>query len=159
MVYASPDYMLRKQLWSDLDQVSLNIEGAWIATGDFNSVLTVDKISCPGNWSAFKSSAFQDWIFQQGLIDVGYVGSKFNWTRGTQDISFKGARLDRALCNFEWNCLFPHVTVTHLPKVKSDHSPILINCDNSVNAQGSKPFRFQATWLTHPGFKEVIVSA
>lgn len=48
--------------------------------------------------------------------------------------------------------------VTHLPRIRSDHSPILVNCQVDRASQGSRPFRFQAAWLTHPRFKQVVES-
>lgn len=101
MAYGSPYSGLRKYLWSDLDQASLNIEGVWIMIEDFNAVLHADELSNPRNRSSFRSIAFHDWMFHQGLIDMGYVGTKFTRTRGNSDLNFKGARLDRALCNLE----------------------------------------------------------
>ena len=37
---------------------------------------------------------FGDWIFNQGLIDLGFTRPKFTWTRGQFSETFKGARLD-----------------------------------------------------------------
>ena len=54
--------------------------------------------------------------------------------------SFKGARLDRALCNPDY-----------IPKVNSDHSPILMKLRNVVRQPMKPHFKFQATWLSHPG--------
>lgn len=37
-------------------------------------------------------------------------------------------KLDRGMCNQEWQCLFPKVGVKHLlASTSSDHSPILLN--------------------------------
>lgn len=158
VVYGSPDFGLHKQLWEDLDQASLGFDFAWISIGYFNSVLSSDEVISPNNWLSHRSSGFKDWIFGQSLIDMGFHGSKFTWTRGLHSSSFKGARLDRALCNFEWKLLFPEANVVHLPKVKSDHSLLLIDYMDSRGRQSPRQFRFQAAWLSHPGFKKVIVS-
>lgn len=152
-VYGSPDHALQKFLWQDLNAESLNIEGPLMICGDFNSVVSVDEVSSLASWNSHKSSGFQEWIFEQGLLDMGFCRSKFTWTRGIHELTFKGARLDRALCNVEWNVLFPEAAVTHLPRIGSDHSPILVTCKVNRHPQGPKPFRFQAAWLTHPSFK------
>lgn len=100
-VYGSPDSGLRQRLWQKLDRVALQVDGAWLTVGDFNSVLSPDEVNTPENWNAHKSASFQEWIFEQGLVGLGFHGSKFTWFRGVQEATFKGARLDRALSNVD----------------------------------------------------------
>ena len=38
-VYASPNPMLRCQLWKHMDNISTSIHGPWLIGGDFNSIL------------------------------------------------------------------------------------------------------------------------
>ncbi|XVF64686.1 hypothetical protein PTKIN_Ptkin09bG0187600 [Pterospermum kingtungense] len=45
IVYASPDYGLRKLVWRDLDQISLGINGPWLPIGDYNFVLFANETS------------------------------------------------------------------------------------------------------------------
>lgn len=89
---------------------------------------------------------------------MGYAGSKYTWTRGNNNLSFKGTRLDRALCNLDWNCLIPDAIVTHLPKIRLDHSPFPVNCFRNNNVQVHRLFRFQTAWLKQPGLKQVVES-
>ena len=80
---------------------------------------------------------------------MGFSGSKFTWTRGRYDHTFKGARPDRAMCNVEWGNLFPASSVTHLPKINFDHYPLLIKFHGNQKQAAHQPFHFQATWFTH----------
>lgn len=141
-MYDSPDHALRKFLWQDFDTESLNIEGPLMVCGDFNFVVSTVEVSSPVSWNSHRSSGFQNWIFKQGLLDMGFYGPKFTWTRGIHASTFKGARLDRVLCNVEWNILFPQAAVIHLPQVGSDNSPILVNCKVDRRPHGPKTFRF-----------------
>lgn len=68
----------------------------------------------------------------------------------------KGARLDRALCNLDWRNCFPGATVTHLPRLSSDHTPILLRTAGRVNARRLSTFKFQAAWFTHEGLVQVV---
>ena len=46
--------------------------------------------------------------------------------------------------------------MTHLPKVFSDHYPILLELANPPDVMRNKPFRFQSMWLLHPKFPSVV---
>ncbi|XP_019198076.1 PREDICTED: uncharacterized protein LOC109191857 [Ipomoea nil] len=154
VVYGSPVQHLRRRLWLELHAQKRSILGPWIAAGDFNAV------TCEGethNYSAFspqRSVDFADWIYSEGLVDMGFSGARLTWMRGSEPV--KGARLDRALCNVEWRHRFPEATVRHLPRVASDHTPILLQSNGRGGPRGPDTFRFQAAWLTNDSFKEVI---
>uniref|UniRef100_A0A2C9V5B2 Reverse transcriptase zinc-binding domain-containing protein n=1 Tax=Manihot esculenta TaxID=3983 RepID=A0A2C9V5B2_MANES len=46
--------------------------------------------------------------------------------------------------------------VRHLPIVASDHQPLLLHTCSFLLARLNRPFRFQATWLTHGDFKHFV---
>lgn len=77
IVYASPTSHLHKHLWENLSTTALNISEHWMAIGDFNSVSCIDEVSSPEALSQRRCSAFNTWIFEQGLINLGCVGNKF----------------------------------------------------------------------------------
>ncbi|KAG8381148.1 hypothetical protein BUALT_Bualt06G0092300 [Buddleja alternifolia] len=56
-----------------------------------------------------------------GLIDLKLSGSPFTWVRDLQE------RLDRAVCNGDWRIAFLKASVTHLPRISWDHSPLLVD--------------------------------
>ena len=66
-------------------------------------------------------------------------------------------RLDRVLWNTEAMLFFPEAKVVNLPRLCSDHNPILF-CTEMLQPppKESRPFRFEAAWLTHSSFKEVF---
>ena len=81
---------------------------------------------------------------------MGFPGPKFTWTRGGAPSSFKGAVLDRALCNLEWN--ISKFKGDNLPKTTFE--PVNLSDNNQIFHQNK--FRFQAAWLTHTGFQNLI---
>ncbi|KAF7827191.1 ribonuclease H [Senna tora] len=86
------------------------------------------------------------------LMDMGFSGPKFTW--GRQEVK---ERLDWAFINQEGRVLFPEAHVTHLPELKSDHRPILISLNLSDQSEpGSRPFCFQAGWLSDKSFPSLI---
>ncbi|KAK2662266.1 hypothetical protein Ddye_000840 [Dipteronia dyeriana] len=66
-------------------------------------------------------------------------------------------RLDRALGSMDWKLCYPVRLVKHLPRVVSNHCPILIHffCNHTPKCD-LKPLRFEAIWMKHKGFDEVV---
>ncbi|XP_019150554.1 PREDICTED: uncharacterized protein LOC109147346 [Ipomoea nil] len=140
LVYGNPNAHLRKKLFSDLTSDAFNQNIPWLAIGDFNSVLCPDETSSPEKFSMSRSTEFRNWIFREGLMDLGYTGSKFTWMRGANTSAFKGAWLDRALGNVEWKFNFPNSCVQHLPMIALDHTPIM------VKFESHSPIQSLADW-------------
>ena len=91
----------------------------------------MEEVSQGRNFDVRRCAGFLSWTDDHEVIDMGVSGPCYTWTRGTSTETFKGARLDRALCNPEWRSLFDTAEVTHLPKLNSDQSPILIRLSHS----------------------------
>ncbi|KAK9282118.1 hypothetical protein L1049_005030 [Liquidambar formosana] len=55
-------------------------------------------------------------------------------------------RLDKGIVNPAWRSLFPRATVLHLPAIRSNHNPLLIN---TVGEQANvlRPFKFEGMWV------------
>lgn len=159
VVYGSPSYGLRNRLWRDLRIQSMDVSGPWIAAGDFNAVVSEAEVSDPAKFKHNKSVRFRDWIFDQGLIDMGFEGPRLTWRRGSEDTIIKGARLDRVLANGDWCMRFQNTSVKHLPMLHSDHSPLLINLDCQQQRKKKHNFRFCAEWLMDKSFYDTVNQA
>ena len=60
------------------------------------------------------------------------------------------------MCNVEWRNLFPAASVTHLPKINSNHSPLLIKLHGNQRQAMHRPFHFQGAWFKHSEFHKVV---
>lgn len=81
------------------------------------------------------------------------------WHHGTVPEHRRSARLDRSICNEEWWRYFPDGHVIHCSHGYSDHCPILLSTSSKAAKRlGDRPFRFQAAWLTHRHFKQLVQS-
>lgn len=127
-----------------------------MVAGDFNSVVNQGETSNYRAFSVQRSSEFVDWIQSEGIVDMGFNGPKFTWNKGNSTRQAKGTRLDRALCNISWRHRFPEATVTHLPRVSSDHAPILIRLMGDGSKRSRSAFKFQADWLTSEHLSEIV---
>ncbi|XP_031095076.1 uncharacterized protein LOC115999360 [Ipomoea triloba] len=156
VVYGSPNQGLRRRLFAELSQHNTRGQDPWLVAGDFNSVVSQDKVSNPESFSLNRCVEFNDWIFREGLMDLGFTGPKFTWARGQHTSTFKGARLDRVLGNVEWKIKFSEAVVEHLPRIESDHTPHLVNTKPVSTRTNSRGFRYNLAWATHPTFQLVI---
>ena len=89
-------------------------------------------------------------------MDLGFQGPRFTWTN--KSLAWNGPiqeRLDSGLGNAKWKLLFPTAEIHHLPRVKSDHCPIMLLTD-PCERKSPKPFRFEQMWLTDPSFPSVV---
>jgi len=156
-VYASPQENSRQSLWQQLNEFSLSHSQPWLLAGDFNETKSMmERKNCSIDLLR-RCNYFGNWIEASALIDLGFTGPPFTWSRGLNPDTKKYARLDRGLCNQEWRLLFEEARVLHLIQNQSDHCPILIAPYGCVSPkQSTKPFKFQAAWLTHDKFHEFL---
>uniref|UniRef100_M1DXE2 Retrotransposon protein, unclassified n=1 Tax=Solanum tuberosum TaxID=4113 RepID=M1DXE2_SOLTU len=75
-----------------------------------------------------RSNLFRQCLDHYNLIDLGFKGCKYTWTnkryKNRHDLILE--RLDRCAANNSWILGYPHCTVTHLPRTKSDHCPLQV---------------------------------
>ncbi|KAL8542948.1 hypothetical protein ACS0TY_003720 [Phlomoides rotata] len=87
-----------------------------------------------------------------GLQDLGFSGNNFTWSNRRVGPDNILVRLDRTLATPQWRVHFSGSRALHLPHLNSDHSHILIFCDqDSTHAgrrgQKKRLFRFEKMWL------------
>lgn len=63
------------------------------------------------------------------------------------------------LANPSWNLVFPNANVTHLPRVSSDHCPLLLSLYKNHQSRLGRPFCFEKMWLNHLRFQQVVENA
>ncbi|XP_062005875.1 uncharacterized protein LOC133723058 [Rosa rugosa] len=139
-VYASPDPVLREELWSYLDNFNSHCTISWLIAGDFNELISnADK---QGGRAVLGGGSFANWVDRNFMIDMGYIGADFTWKaiRNGEEIL---ERLDRGLCNISWRHEFPDAFVQHVARLKFDHCPIFLSLSRAQTPSLTlKPFRF-----------------
>ncbi|XP_028808404.1 uncharacterized protein LOC114762973 [Neltuma alba] len=149
-VYGNPKPTMRETLWEDLHYLCINEREAWLLAGNFNATLTRDERRGGARSSRSGNRAFKDFVHTTGLIDLGFTGPEFTWKRGSLLV-----RLDRALTNQTWIASQPNAIVMHLPRIQSDHRPLLIKPEGEPRKK-EPIFRFLAPWIAHPDFKNLL---
>ena len=93
------------------------------------------------------------------MIDLGFAGPRFTWTnkRPISDLILE--RIDKCFANTKWRIMYLEANVTHLPRIFSDHCPVLVDLFRPPPNASNRPFRFQTMWLLHPEFSKVVQGA
>ena len=79
-------------------------------------------------------------------------GASFTWFRDSGSVCM--LRIDRTLALMDWVDHFGNVSQRVLPRVVSDHCPLLVVVGN-VN-KGRSAFKFENMWLKEEGFVERV---
>ncbi|KAG7579386.1 Ribonuclease H domain [Arabidopsis thaliana x Arabidopsis arenosa] len=160
VVYAAPTASRRSGLWNQLREVIQGVAEPVLIGGDFNTIVRLDERTGGNGRLSADSLSFGDWINDLSLIDMGFCGNKFTWRRGCIKDNFVAKRLDRVLCCAHTRLQWQEAVVTHLPFLASDHAPLYVHLSPEADGNpGSRPFRFEAAWLKHEGFKELLLTS
>ncbi|XP_058075797.1 uncharacterized protein LOC131224290 [Magnolia sinica] len=153
-VYTKCSRDQRKALWDDISATNRVFHGPWAIGGDFNSVIDSTKRLGCRSFGAASVADFRDAIDCAGLNDAGFEGKNFTWSNNRNRTARVWARLNWVLINADWQYKFPTFKVTHLPRVASDHAPLLLTAPPQLFS-GPKLFHFQRMWSLHDDFLQV----
>jgi hypothetical protein len=137
----------RRILWDELAGLMSWWNMPWCIGGDFNVTRFPSERS--GVACRLAMSDFSDFLQEQGLLDLPLAGGLFTWS-----LTPKWSRIDRFLISSDWEARFPGVSQKRLPRICSDHFPLLLD---SVNGpRGKRPFKFENMWLKKEGFGALV---
>ncbi|KAL8137778.1 LOW QUALITY PROTEIN: hypothetical protein V2J09_003779 [Rumex salicifolius] len=106
-IYACPTAQQRVGLWEKLNKIFLERMGG-------SGGLSTDPVT------------FRCWIHHNHLIDLGFTGNPFMWTRGNSTNTLVSKRLDRILVNNVASIAWGEAFVHHFPWLCSEHSPLML---------------------------------
>ncbi|GLT56367.1 hypothetical protein SLA2020_294110 [Shorea laevis] len=159
-VYVQPPVTQKDIFWCQLREIASQITENWVVMGDFNDILTVDEASPRAIRGFARTQRFRDRVSSCGLHSTDSLGCKFTWVRKQHGRVLLRERLDRALFNLLALESFAGAKVINLPRICSDHHPLLLCLDSPpLLRKASKPLRFEAAWLTHDDFGQVFTNA
>uniref|UniRef100_A0A2N9J9F5 Reverse transcriptase domain-containing protein n=1 Tax=Fagus sylvatica TaxID=28930 RepID=A0A2N9J9F5_FAGSY len=143
-VYGPHDVSARRVFWEEMAGVHSWWDVPWVVGGDFNVVrFPSERLGATHLTTAMQD--FSDFISSTGLMDIHMVGGRYTWSN-----SQSRSRLDRFLFTPTVEDHFTLLVQRRLPRLVSDHFPILLECGPIEN--GRRPFRFENMWLKSEGF-------
>lgn len=156
-IYASTSYNGRLEMWENLKILRNSVHIPWLVCGDFNEIC-FDHEKWGGNMHPLhQMRAYKETMDFCQLLDLGYVGHKFTWfNKQKRKPIFE--RLDRFWACADWASMFPHNIVKNLPRMSSDHNPLLLLLEKKKFIfPGIKPFRFEPIWLSGMDFIPFVI--
>jgi exonuclease III len=147
-VYGPNRAVERRLMWDELAGIDTMWAVPWCVGGDFNLVRYPTERAGSSDLSSSMRD-FSDFIFSMGLFDLPLEGGNFTWSNARSK-----SRLDRFLCSPSFVDHFSRIVQKRLPRILSDHFPILLSCGFLQRRQS--PFRFESMWLKSEGFHDKV---
>ncbi|XP_072054760.1 uncharacterized protein [Arachis hypogaea] len=153
-VYGHPDYKKRKELWKELSFVDNNLTLPRILIGDFNDVISQDEKVGLHPKPSSQIESFRNFVHENAVLDLELQGMKYTWFSNPRNGCVTKERLDRVLAIWEWRKMFQNATLSALPPISSDHTPLILNVN--PRRRRRKNFKFEAFWVDHADCDSVI---
>lgn len=122
---------------------------------DFNETL-IPSEQRSGIFHHNRVALLSNFMDNCNLLDLSTTGGRFTWHRNQNGIRILSKTLDRSLANVDWRITFPEAFVEVLCKLHSDHNPLLLRFGGLPLARGPRPFRFEAAWIDHNDYAELV---
>jgi hypothetical protein len=148
VVYASTDYVKRRQLWHFLTAVHSSFNIPWACIGDFNAIIGAHEHRGSYSPARLPMEEFHNWSEANNLLHLPTKGCNFTWHNGRKGSKSTDKRLDRVLCKQSWIDVFSSISVSTLTNHKSDHFPLLFNCQRQ-DVRYISNFKFLKMWSLH----------
>ncbi|XP_020676647.1 uncharacterized protein LOC110095446 [Dendrobium catenatum] len=153
--YGSKEVHKRRDLWNGLDP-HISIDFPLIIGGDFNCFLSKEEKK---GGRRFKMSLgpkdMKSFLISNNLYELKFMGPMFTWSNNKKGLDRIMERLDRMIVNSYSVNTNELLVVKHLPRIASDHYPILLNL-NSSSPKISKSFKFENIWASYPASFSVV---
>jgi hypothetical protein len=112
----------RNVMWEELAGVASWWGVPWIVGGDFNAVrFPLERLGAMHFTPTMRG--FSEFISSCGLRDMPLEGGLFTWSNNRAK-----SKIDCFLFLDEWDEFFPSILQKRLPRILSDHFPILSEC-------------------------------
>ncbi|KAJ9536643.1 hypothetical protein OSB04_un000192 [Centaurea solstitialis] len=156
LIYGANSYGERRLLWSGLRKFKVFLgNNAWIAMGDFNSMLFPHDGLGGSSKRDRDMEDFMLCVEDVDIFDCRYGGIQYTWVQKPNSEGGIMRKLDRIMVNSELLSIMGDAEASFLSRGISDHAPGIISFKG-----GHKPklggFKFDNFLVSHPMFHETI---
>uniref|UniRef100_A0A2N9GE37 Reverse transcriptase domain-containing protein n=1 Tax=Fagus sylvatica TaxID=28930 RepID=A0A2N9GE37_FAGSY len=141
----------RRLMWEEFSGLDSWWVTPWCLGCDFNVIqFPTERLGADQFTPAM--NGFSEFIFSLGLRDIPLEGGRYTWSNNHETAAM--SRIDRFLYSSDWEDRFSTVVQRRLPRLLSDHFPIML--ESGQFHRGNRPFRFENMWLKAKGFGELV---
>ncbi|XP_060211857.1 uncharacterized protein LOC132639432 [Lycium barbarum] len=142
----------RRELWSELRNIHAGVQISLLLMGDFNAIKELEDRSSNNIVHDSDVKDFKDFLFNTGMDELPYVGSKYTWSNGHVQ-----SKIDWSIVNTTWLLQMPPTSVIIMEPFFSDHSPLLIVVDEQ-SRRAPKQFKFFNYMADQEEFHETVAT-
>jgi hypothetical protein len=153
-VYGSSYDEFKLEFINELHNVLACWDGPTLIGGDFNLIRESSEKSL-GNINQHWANLFNDWSNRYDLIEIKNARRLYTWANNQENLIM--AAIDKVFVTTCWEQLFPAVSVRALPRVGSDHTPLVFD-SRAFTAPKVKQFRFEKWWLNIDDFHQLVAN-
>ncbi|KAL9670653.1 hypothetical protein QQ045_008209 [Rhodiola kirilowii] len=156
LFYGEPNVSDRILGWNLLRRLCGGRDIPWVVVGDFNEVISSSEVLGSIGRQNWQMENFRRALEECELSDLGFSGYPFTFSNRREGEAEVRASIDRAVATVEWRRAFSRASVRHVQLHVSDHQLIVLDTENRYVLRKKKMFRFEAMWLDHPAFSELV---
>lgn len=127
----------------------------WLVIGNFNEIMDSHEKWGGDSPAHQRLILFKEFLRGRQLRDLHFNGPEFAWLVSRHNRVYIKERLDRALGNLAWCSNQSQSQLFHIPKLGSDHRPILLDII-PCESRKKRLFLFEQLWLSHEDYKDLI---
>lgn len=103
---------------------NLKFTGPWISIGDCKAVTTEEEVSSKSTLAPHRSAGFTDWLFDEGLLHVGFCGPTTHRPEAWIETRLRelGLTDDFVILSGEQTSLMPRLCISQLFSQTKHHS-------------------------------------
>jgi hypothetical protein len=134
IVYGAAQYEDKDLFLQTFSDICENLDILSLIGGDFNILRFANEKNKGCGVTRF-SDEFNSIINKFALRELPLSGGMFTWSNNQENPTLE--KLDRILINHDWENLFPLSSARKIPRVMSDHNPIIMDTKESVEVRST----------------------
>ena len=87
------------------------------------------------------------------MIELSLSGREYTWGNNLEHSTFE--KLDRILCDVDWEEIYPLTNVTGVGRELSDHVPLFIFSKDLPRVEPM--FKYENAWLLREGIEKIVI--